>query len=83
MEGRVESVFSDSDPSDVSTVGEVPEKSVPSKKHPALPFPEGQLGLDSSNDSNYEMDNRASLKQCPVRKLPARKSHPVGSLAEK
>ena len=38
LEGRVGGVFSDSDPSNDSTVGEVQEKPAPSKKHPASPF---------------------------------------------
>ena len=40
LEGRVGNVFSDLDPSGDSTVGEVPEKSVPSKKRPAPPLSE-------------------------------------------
>ena len=82
LEGRAENVFSDLDPSDDSTVEEVPEKSVPSKKRPALPFPEAGPTLDSSNDLDYEVDNQASLDQLPMRKLPATESHPVGSFSE-
>ena len=82
IESGVGNVFSDSDPSDDSTVGEVPEKSAPSKKRPASPFPQGGLVLDGSNDSDYEVDNQASLEQLPTRKLPARESRPAGSFAE-
>ena len=38
LESRTKNVFSDSDPSDNSTIGEMPERSAPSKKHPASPF---------------------------------------------
>ena len=82
LEGVVRSVFSDSNPSGDSTVGEVPEKSAPSKKRPASPFHEVGLDLDSSDDSDYKVVNRASLKQLPARKLPARESCPAGSFAE-
>ena len=82
LRGRTENVFSDLDPSNDLTVGEVPEKSAPSKKHPALPFPQDGMALEASDDSDYEVDTPASLSQWPARKLPARGSHPVGSLSE-
>ena len=39
----------------------MPEKSAPSKKHPALPLSEDQSVSSSSDDSDYEVDNCASL----------------------
>ena len=82
LEGKVEIPFSDLDASDNVSVGEVPKEPLPSKKHRHLPFPEDKLVVDSSDDLDYVMDNQASLEQCCVRKLPRRKTCPVGSFAE-
>ena len=82
LEMKAKSPFSDLDTSDNVSVREIPEESVSLKKCPALPVSEDQSAFSSSDDSDYEMDNGASLEQCPARKLPARKSHPVGSFSE-
>ena len=74
-------VFSDSDPSNDSTVGEVPEKLLPSKKRPTLPFPQGGLALDASDNSDYEVDKQMPLDQLPARKLLARVSNSANKLA--
>ena len=82
LEAKAESPFSDSDASDDSSVREVPQESVSAKKRPGSPFPETGPALDSSDDSDYEVEGCASLNHLPARKLPARESRPAGSFAE-
>ena len=83
LESKVETPFSDLDASNDVSVGKVPEGSASSKKQPALPLSKGQSAWSTSDDSDYEVDERASLEQGLVRKLPAKKSRPVGSFAKK
>ena len=82
LETKAESPFSDLDASDDSSVREVPQESVSTKKRPGSPFPETGPVLDSSDDSDYEVEGRASLNHLPARKLPARESRPAGLFAE-